>query len=678
MAQIYGTGLRAALLCGVMPLAMLCVASVGCSEDSAGKADDGADDGADLLTYTEKRAVCGHRDKRRIALYGELHSHTAFSFDARSYDTLVTPAQAYMFARGDKVGLAPLDASGKPSRTAKIDRPLDFAAITDHGEFLGEIGLCMTENSAGWGSAKCKKYRDPTQDPETGAFEFGTLLAAISPKRPTDIAVESERAKMARVRWKAMQAAADAAYDRSEACKFTAFAAYEYTNTRGVSNLHRNVIFRNDKVPDLPITFFEAPTEYALWRALDEQCATDGKGCDALSIGHNSNLSNGHYFSPTYEGVTDKAGQADRGRLRTRVEPLVEMFQHKGDMECRNGMPAGKDEAAVAADPLCDFEKLRAADTTLCSDDKPGAGGMRLWGCLHRLDFVRGALKQGLVEAERLGVNPLRFGFIGSTDTHNGTPGQTDGHDFAGHVGVADDSDDKRLGSGTVTHDGIINNPGGLAAVWAVENSRDAIWEAFTRRETFATSGPRMKIRLFGGWDYPTGLCGQTDSIDVADDGGVPMGGVLKTAPAGAKGPTFYAQAQWDPGTAGKPGSKLAQLQIIKGWIGADGKVREKVVGVAGKADGGLKAADVETIATGCKAPAGGHESLCAVWRDGDYEAGQRAFWYARVVELPSCRWSTRACLKLAEKDRPGGCSDKSVRKVVRQRAWSSPIWSVP
>ncbi len=187
-----------------------------------------------------------------------------------------------------------------------------------------------------------------------------------------------------------------------------------------------------------------------------------------------------------------------------------------------------------------------------------------------------------------------------------------------------------------------------------------------------------MKIGLFGGWDYPTGLCGQTDSSDVADDGGVPMGGVLKTAPAGAKGPTFYAQAQWDPGTAGKPGSKLAQLQIIKGWIGADGKVREKVVGVAGKADGGLKAADVETIATGCKAPAGGHESLCAVWRDGDYEAGQRAFWYARVVELPSCRWSTRACLKLAEKDRPGGCSDKSVRKVVRQRAWSSPIWSVP
>lgn len=673
-------------------VAALCMALVaasliggGCTESTtAGAADTALNDDTDddaaagvdahngvPLTYTEQRAPCTHRTKRRLALFGELHSHTAFSFDARSYDTLVTPAEAYRFARGEPVHLAPLDKDGKPTREAQLDRPLDFAAITDHGEFLGEIGLCTTKDSAGWDSEVCMKYRDPAEDPETGAFTFGTLLASTKPKRLTTIAAEPARLAMAKQRWQAMQAAAHASYDRTNACVFTAFSAYEYTNTRGVSNIHRNVIFRNDTVPDAPITLFEATSEHDLWRALDDQCANDGKGCDALSIGHNSNLSNGRYFLPTYEGTTAKADQQQRANLRARVEPLVEMFQHKGDMECRNNMPLGPDEAAIDTDPLCDFEKLRNKETEMCTDDKPGAGGMRLWGCLHRLDFVRAALKQGLVEAARLGVNPYRFGLIGATDTHNGTPGNTSSFGFPGHVGLADNTAHKRLGSGTVTHDGIINNPGGLAGVWAVENSRDAIFEAFSRRETFATSGTRIKVRLFGGWGYDKGLCGDADGLGKADDGGVPMGGVLQEPPAGTTAPTFFVQAAWDPGVTGKPGSKLSHLQLIKGWIDDAGKVHEKVVTVAGKDDPASKG-DAAT----CQPAVGGHEQLCATWTDPDYKAGQRAFWYTRVIELPSCRWSTRECNALPAKDRPTSCSDAGLVKLVRQRAWSSAIWS--
>lgn len=619
------------------------------------------------LTYTEERAACTNRTPRRMALFGELHSHTAFSFDARSYGTTIDPAGAYGFARGDETTLTALGTDGEGSRKARLDRPLDFAAITDHSEFLGEIGLCTTPGSAGYDSARCVKYRDPAADAEDGAFDFGIFLSSFAPKRPKDIASEKERAAMAKLRWGAMQAGAEASYDRTETCSFTSFVAYEYTNTRGVSNLHRNVIFRNANVPNLPVTFFEADTHWKLWSALDAECARDGKGCDALSIGHNSNLSNGHYFLPRYDGASAKGDQAAKAALRARVEPLVEMFQHKGDMECRNGM-----DKAVAADPMCDFEKQRPKGAEQCPEDEPGSFGMRLLGCVHRLDFVRPALIEGLKEAARLGENPHRFGLVAATDTHNGTPGNVAPHGFVGHVGVADDTPDKRLAvKGTVTHDGVINNPGGLAGVWAVENSRDAIFEAFDRRETFATSGPRIALRMFGGWGYADDVCASADWLEKADDGGVPMGSLLPLQPPGKTAPRFVVHAAWDAGTVANPGTKLSHLQIVKGWIDADGKGHEKVVTIAGSYDPSASA-DAKT----CAPAAGGHEALCGVYVDADWQPGQRALWYARVIELPSCRWSTRTCNALPPAEQPPACTDNDVPKLVRQRAWSSSIWS--
>ncbi|MEM9691795.1 MAG: DUF3604 domain-containing protein, partial [Myxococcota bacterium] len=293
-------------------------------------------------------------------------------------------------------------------------------------------------------------------------------------------------------------------------------------------------------------------------------------------------------------------------------------------------------------------------------------------GCVHRRDFVRNVLKEGLAEEQRLGLNPYAFGFIGSTDTHNGTPGYVDDRDFQGHVGLVDDDAEKRLGPGTITHDSLINNPGGLAAVWAEENTREAIFSAILRRETFATSGPRIRIRLFGGWDdLPEDLCSRDDRLEVAYREGVPMGGVLPPR-AAEPAPRFFVNAEWDEGTEQSPGTRLERLQIIKGWLDGEGVLRERVVDVV-TFEGETPTVDDET----CQTNGAGETSLCSVWTDPDFDPDASAFYYARVIEGPSCRWSQRQCLALAD-PKPEGCTNGRVPTTVQQRAWSSPIWYRP
>ena len=637
----------------------------GCAAHSCSDTETDAVEPKRLVTYTEERDPCVHYTPNRIALFGEFHSHTGFSFDARSYQNTLTPSDAFSFARGEEVHLAPLGPDGKGTRPISLERPLDFAAVTDHGEFLGEIHQCTTPGTEGYDFPKCQDYRQPDNQ---GALDFGVMLALDDPERDKaycggDVA---HCANSAKIRWDAMQKAAEEAYDRSSACSFTSFVAYEYTNTIAVSNLHRNVIFRNASVPLVPITHFEAPSPWLLWQQLEATCTLTDTGCDVVVLPHNSNLSNGNLFYPDYPGAESIEDEREMARLRARMEPVVEMFQHKGDMECRNDM------AFVNADydPFCDFEKLR--ETVEDCGQELGTGGMRLWGCVHRLDYVRNVLKLGLKEGERLGINPYELGFIGSTDTHNGTPGYVDDHDFLGHVGVVDDTAEKRLGTGNVTHDGVINNPGGLAAVWAVENSRDAIFEALRRKETFATSGPRIKIRLFGGWNYDADICAKGDVASQGYSEGVPMGSQLLPSD-GATAPVFVVQAEWDPGTLLRPGTHLERLQIIKGWIDGAGELHEKVVHVAGHE---TTQATVDT--TTCETSGEGFETLCARWTDPDFLSSQRAFYYARVIENPTCRWSTRKCNSLAPDARPDACDDAFPPKTVQERAWSSAIWYTP
>ncbi len=633
-----------------------CQVTLGCTNPDADKPET-----SPRIAYTEARAPCADYRPERRPLFGDLHVHTTLSFDAHAYKTAVTPEEAWRFAQGDPVALAPLGSDGKGTRTVTIGTPLDFAALTDHGDLLGEVALCTEPESPAYNLPRCVKYRDPKQ---TGAFDMALALSSFSPVRYPDLCGDDGALcrTWAKKRWQRVQAAAEAAYDRTAACTFTAFVAYEYTNTRGVSNLHRNVVFRNDKVTELPVSHFEAPTEWKLWEQLDSQCNQGDAGCDVLTLGHNSNLSNGHYFSQKWREGLSLDAQVARAKLRARMEPAVEMFQHKGDMECRNGLKGG----APTADPLCDFEKLRPTDTELCDEDAPGSGGMRLWGCLHRLDFVREALKEGLSLRADLGVNPYRFGIIGSTDTHNGTPGHTQSAGFPGHVGLVDDTPDKRLGSGTATHDGIINNPGGLAGVWAEENSRDAIFAAIRRRETFATSGPRLPVRLIAAWDLPAGLCGDAERDAKALGVGVPMGGSLAVDDAKGRAPALLVHAT----AAVDGGAKLHKLQVVKLWLDAAGAAHETVMDVAGATD----KAPGPDLAT-CAVPTGGAASLCAVWRDPSYAAGQRAVYYARAVQRPTCRWSRQVCNGLPAAKRPEACDSGAVPDTVQHRAWTASVW---
>jgi hypothetical protein len=263
----------------------------------------------------------------------------------------------------------------------------------------------------------------------------------------------------------------------------------------------------------------------------------------------------------------------------------------------------------------------------------------------------------------------LRLGIIASTDTHNGTPGNTDENTFGGHRGTDDDTPAKQLGTGTLTPGGIIFSPGGLAGIWAEENSRDSLFAALRRREVFGTSGPRITVRFFGGWNFPAGFCGDPKLIEKAYAQGVPMGGTLAQPPAGASAPMFVVAALRDPGLTNRPGTLLQRLQVIKGWI-ADGQPHQQVFDVAGDGNDGATV-DPDT----CTPQGPGAESLCAVWTDPSFDSIQNAFYYVRVLENPTCRWNVYTCAALPPDQRPSSCTDPSVPKTIQERAWTSPIW---
>jgi hypothetical protein len=265
----------------------------------------------------------------------------------------------------------------------------------------------------------------------------------------------------------------------------------------------------------------------------------------------------------------------------------------------------------------------------------------------------------------------MKFGMIASTDTHNATPGNIDEQNFMGHRGTDDATDADRLGSHGLTAGGVDYSPGGLVAVWAEENSRPAIFDALHRREAYGTSGPRIALRVFGGWDLGADLCASADLVTQGYARGVPMGGDLPAQPAGAGAPTIVISAARDPGTAARPSVALDRIQIIKGWVASDGP-HERVFDVVSGAPG----ATVDRAT--CAASGGGADTLCASFTDPNFDPSEPAYYYVRVLENPTCRWSTWACARLAPADRPPSCSDPNVPTTVQERAWSSPIWYSP
>ncbi|MCB9758393.1 MAG: DUF3604 domain-containing protein [Alphaproteobacteria bacterium] len=596
------------------------------------------------------REPCAHHEPLRSLWWGDLHVHTAASFDAWTYDIRVEAEDAWAFAKGETVMLPPLDASGAGTRPARLDRPLDFAALTDHAEYLGEVSACTDPTSPAWDAQPCQDYREANAQ---AVRRFGVLLSDPEPQRFAEICEGAvDCLGLATSAWRRARDAAEAAYDRSADCSFTALHGYEWSGTPNVANHHRNVIFRSSKVPGTPTSYFEEPTARGLWQALERDCRGD---CAVLAIPHNTNASNGQLFQLDVPVDADPAAEA---AFRARMEPLIEVYQHKADSECRDGLSGILGEP----DEQCAFEKWRRGPVEDCGDT-PGAGGLTANGCVHRLDFLRGILLEGLRYELDLGVNPFTLGVIASTDTHSGTPGLVREQDYRGHLGNVEDDVSERLAEPGLNPGGIVNSPGGLVAVWAEENSREAIFDALSRREVYGTSGPRIPVRFFGGVDLDPDLCQDPDWLEKVDAAAVPMGGRL--AADGA--PSFLVHALADPGTATFPGQSLERIQIIKGWIDDQGDARIEVIDVAGEA--GVGGVDPDT----CDLMDGGAASLCAMWTDPDWDADAPTFYYARVLEAPTCRWSWRDCLSLPEDERPGTCWDETPR-FVQERAWTSPI----
>ena len=608
---------------------------------------------------TEKREACRSFDPLRRPLFGDTHVHTRLSHDASTQDTRATPRDAYRFARGEALRIQPFDEKGVGQRRVKLDRPLDWTALSDHSEMLGEVRICDDPSHPEYDNDICWTKRN-------GRMALLGFLERPSTtgKRHAFCGEDGKECKrVARGVWKEIRDAAEEAYDRSAACRFTSLIGYEWTSSLG-GNLHRNVIFRNDRVPDYALSSIDTVSAFRLFEGLERECANGIEGCEAIVIPHNSNLSSDGYMfrSARLEGLEPRDLPIDReeARLRAKYERVIEIMQHKGDSECLLG--------AETTDEACGFEKLPY-------DNMSGAvGAPRIPPKQHA--FVRDALKKGLRLSAELGINPMKYGFIASTDSHLGTPGLVAEDRHVGHGGAS------RVVSAAVPPglpDAIEFNPGGLAVVWAEENTRDSIFAALSRREVYGTSGTRPTLRFFGGWSFDEDSCSGESVAQTGYAQGVPMGADLSERPASAKAPSFLVSALQDPGTRRRPGTQLQRIQIVKGW--RDGEAtHERVYDVAG----GENAASVD-VAT-CEPKGKGASSLCQVWRDPDFEPGQEAFYYARVLENPSCRWNQHLCVaaKVDCSDPssigPGyePCCDPEVPRTIQERAWSSPIWYAP
>jgi hypothetical protein len=584
----------------------------------------------------------------RNAYYGDLHVHTYLSNDAYIFNVRRTPDDAYRFARGEAIG----HAGGFDVRLA--GGPLDFVAVTDHAEFMAamkEAGnpkspLSKLPFSQGLVSA------DPAQiqkafDTFVQASRSGTL-----PKEFNDPALISGA-------WRETQ---DAAARHYRPGRFTTFVGYEFTTVSEGRNLHRNVIFKSSKVPAAPFSSKDSADPEDLWRVMD---GWRSRGAEALAIPHNSNGSDGIMFdSVRLNGQAVDRAYAD---LRSRNEPLVEISQIKGTSETHPSLSPNDEWANFEI-----MEKYIGSNR----DVTKFAGS-----------YVRRALQDGILMRERLGTNPFKLGFIGSSDTHNAAPGSVEEPNYfsaSGRRGGLPELRGSIPPGGARTWDAALR-PGappppvhqtwsasGLAGVWAEENSREAIFAAMRRKETFATSGPRIKVRFFAGYDFPADLLTRADTVRQAYAHGVSMGGDLLSARG--KAPKFLVWAVRDP-TAGY----LQRAQVVKGWI-ENGVAKEKVFDVA-CADG-LK---VDPATSRCPSNGAtvdlktcqpdrfkGDVELRTVWSDPSYDARQRAFYYVRILENPSCRWSTWEAI------RNGTPPNPRLLPTVMERAWSSPIWFEP
>jgi hypothetical protein len=627
--------------------------------------------------------TCDNYEAVRQPFFGDLHVHTSYSSDAFVFYVRNSPREAYAFAKGTPITLP--DMEGLQTRMTQIDRPLDFVAITDHAEYFDATNICMTPGAPGYDSEACERLRGdnvgpcgpplPVNSIDTNNFWNDNGGHTDPPHSLCEVIMGNDSSVCESYEvalWADMQAAAEEAYDRTSACTFTSFVAYEFTQAPENRNNHRNVIFRNDDVPQTAFSYSDATTRETavseLHASLRTECLEAGGDCDVLTIPHNPNLSMGVLFE-------DPATVAE-AEERAFFEPLVEVHQIKGNSECRTGTGTTDEDCGFELTVMKYLDILNSP-----TDPTP----------LPERSFVRNVLKDGLAIGQDLGVNPFKLGLAGGTDAHNADPGHTLEKDWPqdpGFAGAVPPGGPLAVQLGPVISTW---NPGGLTVAWAEENTRDSLFDAMRRKEVYATSGTRPVVRLFGGWslDEVVGLCGLTNRNEIGYAQGVPMGGDLASAPP-SDAPTFLVSAMKDPGSLLHPGVDLQRIQIVKGWVDSMGDTHEMVYEVAGDPGNGAWVNE-----TTCEPSGAGFNELCTVWTDLAFDPTQPAFYYARVFENPSCRYSTFSCINSiginpfhyddeGEPECPtqeaGGetCCNPAVKPVMQERAWTSPIWYTP
>ncbi len=611
---------------------------------------------------TQLFAADAEQSSRREAYFGDLHVHTAYSFDAFAFGTIATPDDGYRYARGEAIA----HPSG---HQMKLQRPLDFYAITDHAAFLGAL-KAGSDPSTTLGQLDLNRplhnLNAPTNlNDESLPIRGQTFVSYLRAAIGELMAGELDQQMLndaARLAWSDIVEAAKRHY---EPHKFTTFVAYEYTATSpDQGNLHRNVIFRDtDRLPALPFSGFQNQDPEGLWRWMDELRA---RGVESLAIPHNSNGSNRQMFKlVNFSGQPIDTAYAAQ---RLRNEPLVEITQVKGTSETH--------PALSTRDEWADFEIMPFRVATSLPSEPNGS-------------YVRQALLNGMLLEQETGINPYKFGFIGASDTHNAASSVEednyvskvalmDGRGaYRGSVPLTAEQQKIVTEAGRLT---VVETPqgsyakgafetwgaSGLTGVWAETNTRGSIYDAFRRKETFATSGPRIRLRFFGGFDL------NAETVTSAYATGVSMGSELLSEDQGS--PVFFGWATQDLQSA-----PLQRLQVIKGWIDA-GEVQEQVFDMA-CADG----ASVDPVShrcpdngaavnlADCSFPASeGSPEIKGVWRDPNYDPQQQAFYYARVLENPTCRWSTWDALRAGVEPR------SDLQATIQERAWSSPIWINP
>ncbi len=590
----------------------------------------------------QTRTPSHNRD--RNAYFGDLHVHTKLSFDAYLFNVRATPDDAYRYAKGESIH----HAAGYAVRLT--DAPLDFLAVTDHAEYLG---ILPAMNDPQHPLSKIPYAPDlfsTDREKITAAFQkIGTSL------RAGQYLPEMKDFDTMRSAWRTIVESAERHYAPG---RFTTFRGYEFTSAPDGQNLHRNVIFAGARSPDLPFTALESQNPENLWRWMDQQRA---QGVEALAIPHNSNGSDGRMFQRTqFDGRPMDRSYAE---LRMRNEPLAEITQVKGTSETH-----------PALSPNDEWSSFEIMDTYIGSATKvtkfPGG-------------YVRDALQAGLEFQEAQGFNPYRMGFVGASDTHNAAGAFQENRYFS-KVGLLDGKAEQR---GSVPPAGKTwenyepqNNAAryqtwgasGLTGVWAEENTRESVFAALRRKETFATSGPRMRVRFFAGYEFQDGLENRLDMVAQSYKQGVPMGADLLQR--GSRAPRFLAWALRDPHAGW-----LQRVQVVKGWV-EDGKAQERVFDVACSdgltpdasthrcADNGATV-DLRTCAVSENK---GAVELRALWSDPTFDPRHRAFYYVRVLENPSCRWSTWDAIRAGVEPNP------KLARTIQERAWTSPIWYVP